>query len=187
MNKPAVLFISAAIVLCACSPSVKGLLKSCTPDAQIDVQTDAQTEVQTDAQSDMQSDAQSDANIVDTKYYTISPPASWGEDYIYSLNVSAAGAYSLSFYHAASNKAAVGGLLLNINLIDISEDYSYYPDYELLGTLEVDVKDRYNIVVTYPTDVQFTEETARKYQEMFGDIPALLESVEFKDGCVFSE
>lgn len=125
--------------------------------------------------------------FIDTEYYTLSAPSSWKDGCFYEIADGENHSYTLSFYDKTSHDAINGGWLFSINLLAESEDYSIYPDYDVLGSLEVDRIGSYNIVVTYPTDVQFSEETAENYNQMSDKIPELLKTISFKDECTFSE
>lgn len=125
--------------------------------------------------------------LIDTEYYTVSAPNSWNDDCFYEIADGENYNYTLSFYDKASHEAINGGWLFSINLLTEFEDYSNYPDYDVLGSLEVYRIGSYNIVVTYPTDVQCSEETAEKYREMCDDISHILNTIAFKDECTFSE
>lgn len=186
MKKLVVVFLSLTMILAlgACTPDAEKEL----PEAEIveDValsnsstsyNTDFSTTV-TQPKSDM---------LIDTEYYTISAPSSWNDDCIYEISDGDSYNYSLSFYDKASHEAVYGGWLFSIDLLTEFEDYSNYPDHDVLGSLEVYRIGSYNIVVTYPTDVQCSEETAEKYREMYNDIPDMLKTISFKDECTFSE
>lgn len=125
--------------------------------------------------------------LIDTEYYTISVPYSWSDDCFYEIADGENYNYTLSFYDEASHEAINGGWLFTIDLLTEFKDYSHYPDYEVLGSLEVYRIGSYNIVVTYPTDVQFSEDTARKYSELSEKIPTILDSISFKGECTFSK
>ncbi len=124
---------------------------------------------------------------IDTEYYTILVPASWNDDCFYEIAEGENYNYTLSFYDKASHEELNAGWLFSIKLLTEFEDYSVYPDYDLLGSIEVYRIGSYNIVITYPTDVQFSEETVSKYNEMYGSIPDILETISFNEECVFSK
>ncbi|MGM9662007.1 MAG: hypothetical protein ACI3WR_02820 [Oscillospiraceae bacterium] len=124
--------------------------------------------------------------LIDTEYYTIKVPNSWEDDCFYEVTDGESYNYTLSFYNKASHEQISGGWLFSINLLTEFEDYTNYPDYDVLGSLEVYRTGSYNLVVTYPTDVQFSEETANKYNEMSESIPDILSTISFKEECTFS-
>lgn len=124
--------------------------------------------------------------LIDTEYYTISAPNSWNDDCFYEVADGESHNYTLSFYDKASHDAINGGWLFSIELLFEFEDYSNYPDYDVLGSLEVYRIGSYNIVDTYPTDVQYSEETVEKYNKISDEIPEILKTISFKDECTFS-
>ena len=125
--------------------------------------------------------------IIDTEYYTLSAPSSWKDDCFYEVADGENNNYTLSLYDKLSYDATNGGWLFSVNLLTEFEDYSIYPDYDILGSLEVYRIGSYNVVVTYPTDVQYSEETADKYREMNENISKILKTIKFKEECTFSE
>ncbi len=125
--------------------------------------------------------------IIDTEYYTLSMPSSWKEDCFYEIANGENYNYTLSLYDKVSHDATNCGWLFSINLLTEFEDYSIYPDYDILGSLEMYRIGSYNIVVTYPTDVQYSEDTAKKYCEMYNNISEILKTIKFKEECTFSE
>lgn len=123
---------------------------------------------------------------VDTSYYTVEIPASWDSECSYEIVEGDSYNYALSFYHNASRDAGNGGWLFSIELLTEYEDYTYLPDYEVLGSLEVYRIGGHNIISTFPTDVQCTEDTAARYNELAEAIPDILGSIKYKDECEFS-
>ena len=136
--------------------------------------------------NDAPTESNNELYTVDTEYYTISVPYSWKTDSSHKIIKGDNSAYTLTFYDKASRNASKGGELFSIVLLTEYEDYSSFPDHKVLGSLEVSQTGSYNIVVTYPADTQFPEQTAKKYNEMRGDINEILNSISYKDKCVFS-
>ena len=125
-------------------------------------------------------------NIIDTEYYTISVPQYWKAACVHEVIEKDNYNYTLNFYDRESKESGYGGWLFSISLLTEFEDYTEYPDYEILGSVEVYRIGTYNIVVTYPTDVQCSEDMMQQYSEMQECIPGILETISFKDECVFS-
>ena len=125
-------------------------------------------------------------NIIDTEYYTISVPQYWKAACVHEVIEKDNYNYTLNFYDRESKENGYGGWLFSISLLTEFEDYTEYPDYEILGSVEVYRIGTYNIVVTYPTDVQCSEDMMQQYSEMQECIPGILETISFKDECVFS-
>ena len=119
-------------------------------------------------------------NIIDTEYYTISVPQYWKTACVYEVIEKDNYNYTLNFYDRESKESGYGGWLFSISLLTEFEDYTEYPDYEILGSVEVYRIGTYNIVVTYPTDVQCSEDMMQQYSEMQECIPGILETISFK-------
>ena len=124
--------------------------------------------------------------LIDTEYYTIKIPESWRENCIYEVNKGENNDYSLSFYDKA-NYGESGGWLFSVVLLTEQDDYTYYPSYELLGSIDTQEAGAFNAIVIYPTDVQFSDEAASEYNEMFDAVPDVLKTISFKENCSFSE
>jgi len=133
------------------------------------------------------SNTEKEYSIIDTEYYTLKIPANWNDDCVYKIVNGESYDYTLSFYNKADYEQIEGGHLFSIHLLTEFEDYTVYPDYDVLGSLEVYKIGSYNIIVTYPTDVQFSNETVEKYNEMTASIPDVLDTISFKDECIFSK
>ena len=125
--------------------------------------------------------------VIETEYYTLSVPDSWEDGCFYEIADGENHNYTLSFYDKASHDAINGGWLFSINLLTEFEDYTVYPDYDVLGSLEVYRIGSYNIVITYPNDVEYSEATAQNYNQMSAEIPKLLKTISFKEECTFSK
>ena len=69
------------------------------------------------------------------------------DDCFYEITDGESYSYNLSFYDKASYDAINGGWLFSIKLLTEFEDYSVYPNYDVLGSLEVYRIGLYNIVV----------------------------------------
>jgi len=126
---------------------------------------------------------------IETAYYTLTAPASWKDDCYYKVREGDSYRYTLDVYDKISRLETdgTGGWLFSVELLLDSEDYTGFPNYEVLGSLEVYRIGDFNLVVTYPTDVQFSDNTVEKYQEMAKEIPAVLRSVSFAKGSTFSD
>lgn len=125
--------------------------------------------------------------LINTEYYTLSVPNSWKSSYSYEVSSGENGTYVLSFYENKSHESIEGGWLFSIILLTENEDYTYYPSYDILGSVEVTNTGSYNLIAIYPTDVQFTSEAAKTYNEMSNSVADILKTISFKDICAFSK
>ena len=132
-------------------------------------------------------DTDKDTIDVTTQYYTLRIPDSWENDCFYEIYEREDYSYALNFYDKASHNEMGGGWLFSIVLLTEVEEYSNYPEYDVLGSLEVYRIGSYNIIATYPSDVQFSEKTARKYSELSSVVPDIIKTISFSDNCTFSK
>ena len=124
-------------------------------------------------------------DLIDTPYYSLTIPENWADHYAYSVFENGDGAYTLRICEKSSMEE-YGGKLFTILLIPETEDYTYYPSYNPLGSIETAEYGSFNVVVLYPTDVQFSMEAAELYMSMEQDIPDILNSITYHD-CVFAD
>ena len=123
--------------------------------------------------------------FIDMEYFTVEVPESWNGLYEYEIYEDDMG-YSLIFYEKDSHASMEVGYLMSISLYLESEDYSYLPSYEELGKLDTG-DNIYNVLVEYPSDVQFDEENVSKYQKLSDTMESILETITAKDGYVYNE
>ena len=125
--------------------------------------------------------------VVHGGYYSLTLPESWAESVEYEVVPGEAYTYNVSFYHKPDHAAGMGGHLFTLRLYPEWEDYSYLPSYERLGHLEVYRITGGDLVVVYPTDVQFDVETAAAYQACAAEIDDILTSLTFSAEATFTE
>lgn len=123
--------------------------------------------------------------FIDTEYFTVEVPGFWNGLYEYEIYEDDIG-YSLIFYEKDSHASMEAGHLMSISLYLESEDYTYLPSYEELGKLDTG-DNIYNVLVEYPTDVQFDEADASKYKKLSNTMESILETITAKEDCVYSE
>ncbi|MBQ8796227.1 MAG: hypothetical protein IJZ54_07365 [Clostridia bacterium] len=126
---------------------------------------------------------------VDTEFYTLSVPFEWYDKCGYEEDTNEYIRHSLSFYHKDSRNAGYDGFLFCISLLNPSDDYAHIPEHDVLGALLVDEPgggfSKFNIIVRYPSDVRFSEETIRDYKEQEAMISEILKTIEYKEKCTF--
>lgn len=123
--------------------------------------------------------------VIDTKYYTLTLPEDWIETCVVDLSQDGDEGNTLSIYEAKSYKANGSGHLFSIILVPTNEDYTFYPSYELLASLDTPEGSFYAVAI-FPTDVQFSVDTAAVYQEMEAQVKDTLYSISAKDGIEMS-
>lgn len=172
------LCICFLMLLCGCAaPPVADatVFEETAPDTTLPETTESTTEETVPENRD---------TVIDTKYFSVTIPESWGEYYSYEIFNYEESAYSLIFYETQSREE-YGGKVFSIRLIPETEDYTYYPSYEVLGRIETNQSDTFNVIVLYPTDVQFNPDHAQIYAILEAGIDDILESITYHD-CTFS-
>lgn len=148
-------------------------------------QNNVKDEEKTDNQEKDTKDVNNE-NLLETKYYTLTLPDKWKDLYDWEMRSTSNNQYALNFYEKQSHEEIEGGFLFGITLYLEGEDYSYLPSYDVMGTLKVNNKN-YTVLVEYPTDVQFTEETSDAYHELSKDTDEILQSFQAKEGYTFEK
>lgn len=164
-------------------------LAGCTKDSSSSIAEPTATvsdEIIPSPEVEAEHNAEEPDTLIDTEYYTITIPESWCEDCIYEIVDGDSNDYSLCFYDK-SNYEESGGWLFSIVMLTEQDDYTYFPSYEVLGSIDVPNAGTFNIIASYPTDVQFSNETAAQYCGMHDAIPDVLKTVSYKENCTFSE
>ncbi len=137
-----------------------------------------------------ESDDVSEASRIITDYYSLTVPSSWEGKYAYEIyqpEEEWSEAYYLDVYHKESEQENYGGSLFGISLLyDGDSSYLDYPAYEVLGRLQIKEASIFEVVVTYPTDVQFTDETEAGYRELREDVEEVLASFEADSKYTFT-
>lgn len=119
--------------------------------------------------------------VFETDYYTLTIPASWDGKYTYEQDGS-----NLTFYELESYNNGWGGKLFGISLRE-DEEFFDFPGYYSMGAL-VELNDGlapgflYYVVISTPTDVQFSDDAAETYTEMNNSIDSILASISVKGG-----
>ena len=120
------------------------------------------------------------ADLVETDFYTITLPGEWPEATGYTLAEN-----RLTLFEKQSKLEGLGGRLFTLQVLPVQEDYTYYPSYELLGKFLADGVE-YNLVATFPTDVQFSFERANLYNALYDQIPQVFASLQPANGYTFT-
>ena len=124
---------------------------------------------------------------INTEYFTVEVPKKWKGAYAYEVYPdSESYAYTINFYEIESRQEMDGGFLFGISLYDEDEDISYLPSYEEIGMLKVE-EQTYQVIVEYPTDVQFSDDTAKSYNQLCQDVDNIIQSIKAKDGCTLNK
>lgn len=127
---------------------------------------------------DTKDDSVSQSNIrFDTEFYSLELPDYWADLCVYDQWDIAPYGYGIAFYEKQSMEDfnGEGGFLFDIALYN-DKDYMDFPDYTYLGELSIVRLARYDVVVSYPTDVQFSDAGQENYMKLSNDIAGILAS-----------
>ncbi len=116
------------------------------------------------------------ADTLKTDFYSLQIPKTWDGKVVYKTVNGQYNDYSLQFYHKASQAAGMEGFLFSIEMYMDGDDYTYEPSYEEIGRLIYKPAEPYDIVVLYPTDVQYPDSAAKEYQTFRKQIPDVIAS-----------
>lgn len=116
--------------------------------------------------------------LLTTDYYSLKLPPEWKDVCEYEILPDPDGypVYTLVLYDAASHRNGFGGELFSISLFYSESDYNDCPSYQVLGRLVVRQADVFDVVVFYPTDVQFDTDDSASYQKLQADIDKVVDS-----------
>ena len=143
--------------------------------------------VEDNDQTQVNTDEEKKGIYIDTNYFTVTLPDDWEGLYDYEIiSGEMDNEYSVVFYEKESHKEIEGGFVFGISLYEEGVDYTYLPSYEELGILKTD-NQTFNVLVEYPTDVQFTEDTSDHYHALTEDTEEVINSIQAKEGCTFTK
>lgn len=169
--------ISLLCVISMCLSGCGSTQQEETPDNK------PQAEEPQNTAEDKTSEVPSQGITVEGFCYTVTLPADWQGRYTKYDTEEGDCRYDV-FCHSASMAEEGGGHLFSICLISGAEDYTVFPSYDYLGVLKTP-DGEFNMVVTYPTDVQFSEDTAAEYNDMADDINRIIKTVKAAEGAEF--
>ena len=114
--------------------------------------------------------------FIEGKYFNITLPANWKDKYIMKEYEDEYG-YSMEFCEKTSNDIGYVGWLFSI---EIWEGEIQQPNYEEIGKINIDGEE-YPMIIAYPTDVQFTEETSEAYHDLGKDIETIIDTIDTRE------
>ena len=150
------LCILLALNLCACS----GPIKNFPASASIEPAT-------------LPKEEEIPRYVIATPYYSLTLPEDWEEKCVWEQQDQEDCTYILNLYEKTSHEEMGAGHLFSIMLLPTTEDWADFPNYTMHGIIFTPEGD-YQVIVLYPTDVQFTPETADSYNEMSAQVADIL-------------
>lgn len=122
---------------------------------------------------------------VTTDYYTMTIPPAWTGHFDVSVSTPYDTGYDLKVVNKESEESGFGGHLFTVMLMPWSEDFSYLPSYDYLGTMETP-EGALQVVVQYPSDVQTGDMWSVFYEILNGDRNTAITSIRPAEGIVWT-
>ena len=122
---------------------------------------------------------------VTTKYYTMTIPPAWTGHFDAAILEQENQGYNLKVVNKESADADFGGHLFTVMLIPKSEDYTYLPSYDYLGTMDTP-EGTFSVVIQYPTDVQTGDIWQEFYKILNGDKNTAIKSIRPVSGVTWT-
>ena len=122
------------------------------------------------------------AEWLSTYYYSVQLPENWTGKYTSDITEEE-NCQSLNLYHSASQEAGAPGLIASLKLMKEDADYSVYPDHEVIGAVvSPDGTSRRILILTHPTDAQYTDQTAFEYRNLEQGLQYVVGSIRMLNG-----
>ncbi len=119
---------------------------------------------------------------IQTKYFSVNAPKNWKEIFYCKQDD-----MSIYFMHQKSHDDGYGGYLFGIQLFSVDDPEPYeIPEAWILGGVEIPDLGEYNVWHTGPSDVQYSPECSEEYCQCLEEVPDILSTLSFHDGCYFS-
>ena len=112
--------------------------------------------------------------VIETDYYSLTLPAEWLDKCVWEIFNKDDGTYILNLYELTAHEEMGAGKLCSLMLFPSGDtSYKELPDNQLLAV--VDTPDgSYSVIALFPTDVQFSPDTAESYNAMAAQVTDVL-------------
>lgn len=167
--------------------------QSRTVESTSEKQTETTEESTEETTEESTTEAPKQSEVINTDCFSVVTPEDWYGEYSYSIRgYNDNGAYGLRLSHKDSVDAGNGGLVCVIEVHPVDEAYpemmanSPMP-YDHIGVIDVPDDNKYDVIVTYPSDVQFSSETEEGYLQLKDSVASVLDSLQVVDGAEFIE
>ena len=130
---------------------------------------------------------------IDTDYYSIAIPAEWQGEYTYDIREGENGSYNLTVRHKDSYGTGYGGMLFSISMYSVAEgngkqiieEQPIPIDY--LGVLKLPNGGEFDMIVTFPTDLQCPFESIDVYNEFYEEGKSVYKTFTSTNGATFEK
>ena len=125
--------------------------------------------------------------------YSITIPASWQGEYTYDIREGENGSYNLTVRHKDSYGTGYGGMLFSISMYSVAEgngkqiieEQPIPIDY--LGVLKLPNGGEFDMIVTFPTDLQCPFESIDVYNEFYEEGKSVYKTFTSTNGATFEK
>lgn len=131
--------------------------------------------------SSEESSSESSGNIVTTKYFNMTVPDSWVDNYHVDMTAGSGYdaltnefEYTVSVYEKSGYVRFGGGALFDI-ILTTNRNYDAFASGEILGEIIMDKQ--YFIFARYPTDIQFDLDNQEIYSQMNSEVKKVIYSI----------
>lgn len=134
------------------------------------------------------------AQVIETKYFSLTAPKEWDNKFSYEIRtIEETGAYIIDFQHDKSYEDDFGGLLFSVEVHNEDENYAadmkeFSPaPFDFVGVLDVKDEGKFEVLVTYPSDKQYSSEYEDEYKSIVDDVDDLLDSMKTINGAEYKK
>ena len=154
----------------------------------------ADTEKSEEQVSEKVTETEPEAQVIETKYFSLTIPKEWNDKVSYEIRtIEETGAYIIDFQHDKSYEDDFGGQLFSVEVHNEDENYAadmkeFSPTpFDFLGVLDVDGEGEFEILITYPSDKQYSSDYEKEYKSIVDSVDELMETIKPIDGAEFNK
>ncbi len=156
--------------------------------------TTAPAETQKQEVSETVKETEPVAQVIESKYFSLTMPKEWNDKVSYEIRtIEETGAYIIDFQHDKSYEDDFGGQLFLVEVHNEDENYAadmkeFSPTpFDFLGVLDVDGEGEFEILITYPSDKQYSSDYEKEYKSIVDSVDELMETMKPIDGAEFNK
>lgn len=169
-------------------------LGACGSEGTENTTAPADTEKSEEQVSEKVTETEPEAQVIETKYFSLTMPKEWNDKVSYEIRtIEETGAYIIDFQHDKSYEDDFGGQLFSVEVHNEDENYAadmkeFSPTpFDFLGVLDVDGEGEFEILITYPSDKQYSSDYEKEYKSIVDSVDELMETIKPIDGAEFNK
>lgn len=133
------------------------------------------------------SSATADELTLNTEYFSVVFPENWYGKYdVDFYSDEQIKDWSIVLKEEITNNSDMG-YLFSVVMVRDGESYYDYPEYDYYACAEYEDDGKYNVIITYPSDVQFDDAYEYIYRDLQEDIPNVIDGLKLKTSNVSFE